>query len=45
MRFIMPGIFVVLIALVLSILVLRSPRDEPANGELTSSADADPESR
>lgn len=45
MRFIMPGIFVVLIALVLSILVLRSPRDEPANGELTSSADAGAESR
>ena len=45
MRFIMPGIFVVLVALVLSILVLRSPKDGPANGELTSSAEAGGESR
>lgn len=45
MRFIMPGIFVLLVALVLSILVLRSPKDEPANGELTSSAEAGADAR
>jgi hypothetical protein len=36
----MPSIFVVMIALVLSMVFLRSPDDEPADGVLTSTATA-----